>query len=49
VSPMRKPTAPTPVAVDHAHHSGALLTCPDCRRASDGTFGRRLSALRARR
>ena len=46
---MTKPTAPAPVAVDHAGHSATLFTCPHCRRASEGTIAQRIHALRARR
>ena len=46
---MSKPTAPAPVAVEHAGHHTALLTCPQCRRASEGTLSQRIYALRARR
>ena len=46
---MSKPTAPAPVAVEHAGHYAALLTCAHCRRASEGTIAQRIYALRARR
>lgn len=46
---MSKSTAPAPVAVEHASHAASLLTCPHCRRASEGTLSQRIYALRARR
>ncbi len=46
---MTKPTSPAPVAVDHARHSATLVTCSQCRQASEGTLSQRIYALRARR